>query len=313
MIWRRWAAVAVAAAPAAVALVLVLGWRERLPAQLAIHWTVSDRPDQFVGREAFIDGWAVATVAGVAISAAATLSIPRGRQIAAMVTGVVSGFLASLGLIVTLPNLDLADPQQAQTGWQAALPIPLMVGFAGLAWWLHGRPAEPVRPATQPPAIDLPRLAPGEPAQYAETTTNWGFAAGVFALLTALGIALSILFTPWFGLEFVVVGMVLAWFARTKVVADEDAELVLSSGPVRYRVPIEELTGARVLDEVRPFAEFGGWGLRYTRRTIAVVQRRGPAVEAMRTDRRRVVIISDDPHRLAAVLNSLADRRFGAG
>lgn len=36
---RLWAAVLVAALPTVVALVLVLSWRERLPARLAIHWT----------------------------------------------------------------------------------------------------------------------------------------------------------------------------------------------------------------------------------------------------------------------------------
>lgn len=307
---RRWAAVLAGVAPAAVVLVLVLSWRERLPAQLATHWTLGDRPDGFTGRDAFIDGWAVATVAAVSIAAAVTLSLPRGRQVAAMVTGALSGFLASLGLLVVLPNLDVADPQQAQVSWQAALPIPLMIGFAGLAFWIHGRPDEPTRPATGPPAADLPRLAPGDPARYGESATNWGFAAAVLALFTVLGVVVSVLVTPWLGIEFVALGLVLAWFARGGVHAG-DGELTLSSGPFRHRVPISELIGSRVLDEVRPFSEFGGWGLRYTRRTIALVPRSGPAVEAARTDRRRVVVTCRDPSRLAAVLNTLADRRFG--
>jgi hypothetical protein len=300
----------VAVAPAAVVLVLVLSWRERLPAQLATHWTVGDRPDGFSGRDAFIDGWAVATVAAVSIGAAVTLAFPRGRQVAAMVTGAVSGFLVSLGLLVTLPNLDLADPQQAEVSWHAAVPIPLMIGLAGLAWWIHGRPDEPASPATRPPAANLPRLAPGDPARYDEWATNWGFAAGVLGLLTVLGIVVSILVTPRLGVEFVALGLGLAWFARSSV-RTGDGELTLSSGPIRHRVPIDELVGSRVLDEVRPFSEFGGWGLRYARRTIALVQRRGPAVETARTERRRVVITCRDPCRLAAVLNTLADHRFG--
>ena len=179
---RLWAAVIVAVVPAAVALVLVLSWRERLPARLAIHWTVGDRPDGFTGRDTFIDGWAVASVAAVSIAVAVTLMISRGRRVAVMVTGAVSGFLASLGLLVSLPNLDLADPEQAQIGWQAALPVPLMVGTAGLAWWVHGRPSEAAHLTTRPPAAELPRLTPGEPARYAETTTNWLFAVGMFGL-----------------------------------------------------------------------------------------------------------------------------------
>ncbi len=313
MMRRLWAALAVAVAPAAIALLLVLSWRERLPAQLATHWTFGPRPDGFTDRDAFIDGWAVTTIAVIAVGAAVTLSIRRGRRFSVMVTGAISGFLAALGLLVVLPNLDLADPTQAAIGWPAALPIPLMIGTAGLAWWIHGRPPQPPVRATRPPAADLPRLGPGESAEYAETMTQWALAATVFTLLAAIGIAVSVLVTPWLGLEFLVIAGALAWFARTTVTASEDDGLVLSSGPVRHRVPIEELTGARVLDEVRPFAEFGGWGLRYAPRTIAVVQRRGPAVEAARTELRRVVITCRDPQRLAAVLNTLADRRFGAG
>lgn len=310
---RLWAAIIVAASPTAVALALVLSWRERLPARLATHWTVSDRPDGFTGRDAFIDGWAVASVAAVSIGVAVTLLMSRGRRVAVMVTGAVSGFLASLGLLVSLPNLDLADPERAQIGWQAALPIPLMIGAAGLSWWLHGGPAEPSRPATQPPAADLPRLAPGDPARYAETTTNWGLALGLFIPLAGLGVVVSILVTPWLGLEFAVLAAALAWFARTRIRAGDGEHLTLSSGPIKHRVPIEELTGSRVLDQVSPFADYGGWGLRYTARTIALVQRRGPAVEAARTERRRIVITCQDPGRLAAVLNTLADRRFDTG
>jgi hypothetical protein len=307
---RRWAAVLVGVAPAAVVLVLVLSWRERLPAQLATHWTLGDRPDGFTARDEFIDGWAVATVAAVSIAAVVTLSIRRGRRVGAMVTGAVSAFMASLGLLVSLPNLDLADPQEAEIGWAAMLPIPLMVGFAGLAWWVHGRPNEPARSATRPPAAELPRLAPGEPASYTETMTNWVFVAAMLALFIVIGVVESARDSPWLGLEFVVLGLGLAWFGRTTVRA-VDTGLTLSSGPIRHRISIDELVGARVLDRVRPVSEFGGWGLRYTRRTIALVPRSGPAVEAARTERRRVVITCRDPSRLAAVLNTLADRRFG--
>ncbi|HEX6337179.1 MAG TPA: hypothetical protein VFZ85_09510 [Jiangellaceae bacterium] len=310
---RLWAAVIVAALPTVVALVLVLSWRERLPARLAIHWTAGDRPDGFTGRDAFIDGWAVASVAAVSIAVAVTLVISRGRRVAVVVTGAVSGFLASLGLLVSLPNLDLADPEQAQVGWQAALPIPLMIGAAVLAWWLHGGRVEPSRPATRPPAAHLPRLAAGDPARYAETATNWGLALGLFVPLAGLGIVVSILVTPWLGLEFAVLAAALAWFARARVKAGDGEYLTLSSGPIKHRVPIEELTGSRVLDQVSPLADFGGWGLRYTARTIALAQRRGPAVEAARTERRRVVVTCRDPDLLAAVLNTLADRRFGTG
>lgn len=304
-----WAALLVACVPA-VTVPLVLSWRDRLPAQLATHWSVGTRPDGFMGRDSFLDGWAVATLAVVAIGLLVVLLLRRGRRTAVTVLAAVTAFLASLGLLVALPNLDLADAQDARIGWEAALPLALMAVFAALAWWLHGRPDGPHQPATSPPAPDLPRLAPGDEPRYSRTDTAWWLAAAIFGLLAVLGVAMWVLISPWPGLELIVAGLALALLARTRVRVSADDELALSSGPITHRIPIAELTGARVVDQLDPFGEYGGWGLRYVPRTVALVGRKGPGVEIGRTGDRRVVITCADPDRLAATVNTLADRRF---
>ncbi len=305
-----WAALLVACAPVLVVVPIVLSWRDRLPTRLATHWSVGTRPDGFSGRDAFLDGWAVATLVVVAIGVALVLLLRRGRRTAVTLLAAVAAFLASLGLMVALPNLDLSDPQQAEIGWVAALPLALMVLFAGLAWWIHGRADGPVRPATSPPAPELPRLAEGEEPRYDETGVLWWLAAMMFGIFAALGVALWVLLSPWLGIELIVLGLGMAWLARVRVRMPVDDDLALSSGPVTHRIPVAELTGARVLANIDPFGEYGGWGLRYVPGTVAMVFRRGPGVEISRTDDRRVVITSSDPERLAATVNTLADRRF---
>lgn len=307
---RLVAALAVVIAPVLIIVPLVLSWRDRLPARLASHWGLGPEPDSFTDRDPFLDGWAVAALAAAGLCVVIALLMRRGRRIAVLVMGAVTGFLAALGLVLTLPNLDLADPREATVSWEAAVPLALMVAIAGLAWWVHGSASDPVVAAEVPPARDLPRLAPGVPARYDEVQVQWMSAAVVFALMAGLGLAISIFLTPWLGVELALIGLALVWLNRTRIRVSAGDDVALSAGFVAHRVPVAEVTGAHVREDVNPFAEFGGWGLRYRSRAVALVVKRGPGVEVGRTDDRRVVITCSKPERLAAVVNTLADERF---
>lgn len=308
--WRRLAALAVAIAPGVVAVPLVASWRGRLPANLATHWKIGAAPDEFTGRDGFLDGWVTFSLTAAALGVLATLLLRRGSRIAVTITGAAMGLLASLGLLIGLANLDRVDPETARLGWEAALPLPLMVGTAGLAWLIHGRAVEPVLVADEPPPSDLPRLPRGEPARYDRTEVQWWFAAGIFTALGALGAVIWAFVSPWLGAELVLLGLALGLFARSRVRVSEEHGLTLSGGFINHRIPIAEITGARPRARVEPFHEFGGWGLRYLPGTVALVQRSGPGVEVGRTGDRRVVVTAADPERLAAVVNTLADQRF---
>jgi hypothetical protein len=132
----------------------------------------------------------------------------------------------------------------------------------------------------------------------------------VFVLLAGLGVVVSIVLTPWLGVELIIVGFLLATTARTRIRASAEDDLTLSGGPLNLRVPIAEVTGASVRPDVDPFGEFGGWSLRYRPRAVGLVMKKGPGVDIGRTDNRRAVITCSDPDRLAAVINTLADERF---
>jgi hypothetical protein len=303
-------ALVVVAAPLAISVPLVLSWRDRLPAQLASHWGLSQDPDGFTGRDAFLDGWTVAAVIAVVLCVGIALAMRRGRRIAVTVMGATTGFLAALGLMMTVPNLDVTDPRTAEIGWAAAIPLPLMVTVAVLAWWIHGPRDEPALVADAPPAADLPRLAPGAAPEYDEVQTSWPMAAFVLIVLGGLGVVLSIAATPWLGVELIVLALALASMARARVRVSSAEDLLLSSGPIKHRIPIAEVLGASTRPEVDPFGEFGGWSLRYRPRAVGLVMKKGPGVDVSRTDDRRVVITCPDPERLAAVINTLADERF---
>lgn len=308
---RLLASLAVVAVPVAVTVPLVLSWRDRLPAQLAVHWMSGDRPDGFSGRDGFLDGWAVASVAVLAVGIGIVLLLRRrGRRTAVTLLGVGTGFLAALGLMVALPNLDVTDPAAARVSWEAALPLALMAVVAGLAWWLHGPADEAVKEATAPPPAELPRIAPGEPAQYEDSGVQWVLAIGTFVLMGGLGAVMWALISPWLGIELILAGLLLATFGWIRIRVPDGGDLVLTGGPIGHRVPLAEVTGAEVRESVDPFGEFGGWGLRYRPGTVALVHRRGAGVEIGRTDGRKVVVTCADPHRLAAVINTLADQRF---
>ena len=66
---------------------------------------------------------------------------------------------------------------------------------------------------------------------------------------------------------------------------------------------------AQVVRDLDPFWEFGGWGLRVDLggRT-AIVDRRGPAVRIMHGDGSEVFVTTDEPHHVAGILNTAADR-----
>lgn len=303
-------ALAVVAAPVLITVPLVLSWRDRLPSRLASHWGLGPEPDSFTDRDAFLDGWAVAALVAVGLCVVIALLMRRGRRIAVVVMGGVTGFLAALGLVLALPNLDLADPREATVNWEAAVPLALMMAVAGLAWWVHGPADEPVVAADAPPARELPRLAPGTPAQYDEVQVHWASTVVVFALMAGLAVVISIVLTPWLGVELIIVGALVAWPSRSRVRVSAPEGVALAGGFVTHRVPIAEVTGAQVRDDVNPFAEFGGWGLRYRGKSVGLVVKKGAGVEVGRTDARRAVITCSDPERLAAVINTLADERF---
>jgi len=76
----------------------------------------------------------------------------------------------------------------------------------------------------------------------------------------------------------------------------------------RTIVPLDEVESAELI-EVRPLADFGGWGYRVgAGGRVGIVLRAGEAILVHRTGGRQLVVTVDDAETGAALLNTLADR-----
>jgi hypothetical protein len=100
-------------------------------------------------------------------------------------------------------------------------------------------------------------------------------------------------------------------FAWTKVTIDDD-RIRIAIGPggiIRIKsIPLSEVTAVLPI-EVRPMANYGGWGLRYGgqpgRRGWAVVIRGGDALLIERRNKKQFVVTVDDPEAAVTALKAL--------
>lgn len=93
-----------------------------------------------------------------------------------------------------------------------------------------------------------------------------------------------------------------------------EAGLVLTSLPLsalRIHVPLEHVVRADVVG-LSPWSNGGSWGYRPTSEGAVVITRRGLGVQVERGDGSLLGFSVDDPYEVAALLNTLADRRRSA-
>lgn len=101
-----------------------------------------------------------------------------------------------------------------------------------------------------------------------------------------------------------VAGIWVTLFGLTVLV--QRTQIVLHLGRtrvVRTAIPFAEIASTRVV-RYRPIVEFGGWGLRGSRRRRAWTARGDQAVELTLTDERLVLVGSDHPQRLEAAIRT---------
>ncbi|WP_127130635.1 DUF1648 domain-containing protein [Georgenia sp. SYP-B2076] len=320
---RAWLfGVVVPAAVIAAGWGLVLRWVPRLPEQVALHWGVGGVDRVGPVRELFIT---TGVISGTSFVVLAVLSLTVGRtaltrrMVLALATGTAVYFTGIL-VAQAAAQLGLDDPHRAAVpdlGLALATAAAVLAGFA--AGLLAG--ADPERPTTAPVPDGASRATLGahERAVWAHRVSaghrvqRWAWALG--ALYVALGIALGVAAESWF--VFVIFVAVLppvltmfVWDVRV------DASGLTAKGALgwpRQHVPSAEIERAEVT-EVRPFRQFGGWGLRISLDgTVGVVVRAGEAIAVHRTGGRRFVVTVDDAATGAALLNTFAERsRAGA-
>jgi len=301
---------------AAATVALPWSWRDELPDPVATHWGTHG-VDGFGSYEPQV----IVTAAIIAVAAIALWAVGffAGRQaiIRRTVVG-ISLWFAGLLSIVVVGGLDiqrgLADAHD--TGSLNGILL-LSFGVAtvlalGGAFLVPGDPAQPSSDPVPPTAARLP-LGAGEAASWVQRVSTRGYIALAVGV-TAFTVFIGVLTRAWiFGTVFgLVLGAAIASFMRWTVVVDRDGLTVRPGiGRPRIRIPLDEVESASVID-VRPIAEFGGYGVRGGKGgRVGVVVRKGEALQVDRTGGRVFLVTVDDAATGAALLNTLAARTRG--
>ncbi|MEU9850494.1 DUF1648 domain-containing protein [Streptomyces sp. NPDC047985] len=301
-----------------VELVLFAVLRDRLPEQIAVHFRPDGRADRYIGGE-----WHV--VAGSALfvvtGALWTLTFVRGKLYGRahhlmVATGYAfAGFLGWLMSATLLVNVDAGANAQGEAqgvslamGQLAvALAVAVVAGGLGLA-------AAALVPVPEPPAVvraqDGPRitLADGEIAGWARSAGSW-WTPMVALALVAVGVVL-LLTSGWTAaIPLLVLGVLMAVFARPYVVVDRRGITISGMLPwPRLRVPLDRIESA-ISRDINPLAEYGGWGYRIRPARSGLVIRSGEGVVAALAGGREFAVTVDDSATAAALLNALIDQR----
>ncbi|MGW0122271.1 DUF1648 domain-containing protein [Streptomyces sp. NPDC003327] len=294
---------------AAHTLLLAL-WAARLPDPLATHFGADGTANGFTPRALHA---LLATALFLLLGAGWTLLVRRSSLWGAWAT---AGFLGGLLCLLLRANLDAADaarvvsPLADLAPAAAAAALGALVG-AGLSLLV---PAEtpheaPLQETPGAPSVG-PRLplGPSEVAGWSRATGSRPLTALAAVLLAAVPAVL--LLAPWplalLALAVAVPGLALA---RVRVTVDRRGLTVRSAlAPrPRVRVPLDDVGAARV-DDVRPVADFGGWGYRVRAHRTGVVLRAGEALVVRRRSGREFAVTVPDARTAAALLNTLAAR-----
>ncbi|NLE81021.1 MAG: DUF1648 domain-containing protein [Rhodococcus sp.] len=299
---------------AAGGVVLTKIWEPRLPAEIAIHWSSSGpSPDGFDSPMA--SAWTLALVIVLIGGGCCAFAALAGGQLMVRRLMLFVG-LWVVGLITTMQIVVLSNQLDLDSAADVALPMSALGigGIVGTVLGLIG--ASSLRdyrvrvPATGRPDTDLPRY----PASAAPVTDDVGFGtvgSVVLVLLVAVpALWLSSLVGSWWLLSlFVPITLIVLATLRFRVIVDDTGIRVLNMGMTSVSYGIEEIEGVRVA-EVKPFADFGGWGLKVKGpRNYGVVTRTGPALILSTASGDRLTVTSPKAEEMAGVLNSLADAR----
>jgi hypothetical protein len=164
--------------------------------------------------------------------------------------------------------------------------------------------------AASPPA-NLPRLARPEPITDTVGFSRGGTAVFVVIVVAAVIAGCAAARATWPIAAAVVVVAVVAGLMRFQVTVDATGVRVRNLGLLSLDVDLAEIAGAEVIT-VRPFGDFGGWGLRRREHgQYGIVTRTGPAVRVDTASGLTLTITTDRAEAMAASLNTWADQARG--
>ena len=308
---RRVLAGASLCVPVLVVIISWWAWRDRLPAELASHWSGSGPADDAMAAGALLAlnlaMTGVPAVAGVAISFWPGISA-RARRGAFFLLGVFGGMGAATWLLSAGLTIQVGDPYEVVLGPWFILSL-VSAGYGLIPFSISPKPR---LEATD--VLKRFEFAPSEAGAWSQTITGTVFVWATIGL-TVLG---SVIYGPAVvagritdglcGMITMAVAILLtASFIRLRVTADWRGLRVVSA---LFRIPLKRirLDTIDVIEaaELRP-AEWGGWGYRIMPGRSALILRKGPGLIVTTTNQKQFAISLDDPETPAALLATLRD------
>lgn len=318
----RWVGLILPLAITVIATVVTALWIPRMPDPTALHWGPNMEPDGFG------PPWSNAAIAlGVGLLLTSLFGLQalqraqtrrRGgaiwsssyRFLSAIVLGTVV-FVQTLAVGTAWVQLDAVDARTTGSiGWVMLLGFILWIAVTVLAYLTQ--PRLRIDAPGSGPAAPLP-LAPGERAVWVgevRPSRVFVWIVSVALVLLAAAALLSFSVQPVAGwimlLCFVLVlGLTLisSWF-RVRIDASGLEARALLGWPV-FRLPAQEVRSVSAA-QISPFAEYGGWGLRWTPDRFGIVMRTGEGIVATRRSGRLFGVTVDDAETGAALLAAAA-------
>ncbi|MGW2371894.1 DUF1648 domain-containing protein [Kitasatospora sp. NPDC001683] len=301
---------------AALLVALPLTARDRLPKQVATHWSGSHPDDSMPLMTAalFPAGLWLLVAAGLAVALRFRPGSARG--FAGPVLAATGVLLSGAQASIVRSNLDRARWQDAAPMGIEVVLIVLAAGLAGALAWLATRRAATV-PA-RPGAPELELRAGERVVWFSQASNHWlQLLSAVLGLLSVPGFLLAASglteSADWPSAVLFGLGSVAALLSSSVRVRVDDEGLHVGFGPFgrpARRLAPAELVSARA--EQLTARQAGGWGYRLHRGGSIVFLRRGDCL-VVRTRRGRDFAVSvDDAERGAALLNALIARTAGA-
>jgi hypothetical protein len=313
---RRILAALAVIAPLLVVVVSWWNWRDRLPAELASHWSGMGAADGAMAAGSlfalYVGLTGVSALAGVAIALWSGISA-RARRGWFFLLGMFGGMGATSWLLAAALTTQTGDPYAVVLGAWSILSM-ASVGYGIVPFLISPRP--------EVEATDVPsrfEFEPSETGAWSHTITGSIFVWATLGLII-LG---AVLYGPaliegrasdaLFGIVTLSVAIVfIASFMRLRVTADWRGLRVVSSV---FRVPLKRIRLDRIdvieAAELRP-AEWGGWGYRIMPGRSALILRKGPGLIVTMTNQKQFAITLDDPDVPAALLATLRDDNSSA-
>ncbi len=297
-------------------------WIPRMPDPMAIHWGPDFRPDGFG------PPWTNAAMAlglGLGITALSGLQALQSRQakrrggaiwssmyrfMPAIVLGTVV-FIQIIAVGTARVQLDAADARDSGSiAWIMLAGFVLWIAVTVLAFL--AQPRLRIEAPGAGPTEPLP-LAPGERVVWVgEVRPSKAFVRVLLAVLVLLAAVALWAFSVealagWIAaLSFLLVlalTLCSTWFRVRIDASGLEARAPLGWPVFRLRAgDVESVAVARI----SPFAEYGGWGMRWTPDRFGLVMRTGEGVVATRRNGRLFAITVDDAENAAALLAAAA-------